>query len=132
MIIEGENVPPGAPPEGDPKPTLPKEDDPPREPPREEPPIPAPPAQEPPPGADVPPKIEAAADEQELAEAVQTEFALLKEAARFATSERIRNVVEALLFAASEPVAEEVLTERLGDDTDVVGLLCELAESSEP
>ncbi|HEX3885574.1 MAG TPA: SMC-Scp complex subunit ScpB [Stellaceae bacterium] len=36
-------------------------------------------------------------------------------------------VIEALLFAAAEPVAEEVLSLRLGDGADVPALLAELA-----
>jgi segregation and condensation protein B len=36
-------------------------------------------------------------------------------------------VIEALLFAAAEPVAEEVLSLRLGDEADVPALLAELA-----
>jgi segregation and condensation protein B len=39
-----------------------------------------------------------------------------------------RRIVEALLFAAAEPITEEMLTERLGDDTDIPGLLAELVE----
>jgi segregation and condensation protein B len=39
-----------------------------------------------------------------------------------------RRIVEALLFAAAEPIAEEALAERLGDGTDIAGLLGELAE----
>ncbi|MCC6471119.1 MAG: SMC-Scp complex subunit ScpB [Alphaproteobacteria bacterium] len=37
-------------------------------------------------------------------------------------------LVEAILFAASEPVTEGAIVKRLGDDADVVGLLNELAE----
>jgi segregation and condensation protein B len=43
-------------------------------------------------------------DEEELREAAQTELSLLAEAARFATPERVRAVVEALLFAAEKPL----------------------------
>jgi segregation and condensation protein B len=43
-------------------------------------------------------------DEEELREAAQTELSLLAEAARFATPERARAVVEALLFAAEKPL----------------------------
>jgi segregation and condensation protein B len=43
-------------------------------------------------------------DEQELHEATQTELQQLAEAARFATPERARAVVEALLFAAEKPL----------------------------
>src|SRR3954451_10627688 len=43
-------------------------------------------------------------DEEELHEAVQTEVSLLAEAARFATPERVRAVLEALLFAAEKPL----------------------------
>jgi segregation and condensation protein B len=46
----------------------------------------------------------AATDEEELQEAAQTELSLLAEAARFATPERVRAVVEALLFAAEKPL----------------------------
>ena len=81
--------------------------------------------QEPPPGNDVPPKIEAAAsepaansapppphtDEEELTLATQTELQLLKEAARFATADRIRNVIEALLFAADKPLDAAMIAE---------------------
>ncbi len=121
------------PPEGDPKPAQqPPEGDPiKREPPQQEPPqeVPRPPAQEPPPGDDVPKKIEAGqlelsgsraanseppppfappaaplSDEEELHHATQSELSILKEAARFATAERVRNVIEALLFAADKPL----------------------------
>ena len=37
-------------------------------------------------------------------------------------------LVEALLFAAPEPLSEEELTRRLGEETDVSGLLGELSE----
>lgn len=40
-----------------------------------------------------------------------------------------RRLVEALLFAAAEPLTEEGLAPRLGDAADVPGLLAELAES---
>jgi segregation and condensation protein B len=40
-------------------------------------------------------------------------------------------LVEALLFAAGEPLSEEALAQRLGDDADVEGLLRELAASYE-
>jgi segregation and condensation protein B len=43
-------------------------------------------------------------DEEELREAAQTELALLAEAARFATPDRARAVVEALLFASEKPL----------------------------
>ena len=39
-----------------------------------------------------------------------------------------RRIVEALLFAATEPVSEEALAERLGDDAELGLLLGELAE----
>jgi segregation and condensation protein B len=38
-------------------------------------------------------------------------------------------LLEALLFAATEPLSEEELTQRLGEETDVAGLLHELGES---
>jgi segregation and condensation protein B len=47
---------------------------------------------------------EAGADEEELREAARTELSLLAEAARFASPERVRAVVEALLFAAEKPL----------------------------
>ena len=47
---------------------------------------------------------EATTDEEELHEAARTELSLLAEAARFATPERVRAVVEALLFAAEKPL----------------------------
>jgi segregation and condensation protein B len=43
-------------------------------------------------------------DEQELQQATQTELSMLAEAARFATPERARAIVEALLFAAEKPL----------------------------
>ena len=39
-----------------------------------------------------------------------------------------RRIVEAVLFAATDAVPEEMLIERLGDDADVAGLLGELSE----
>ena len=39
-----------------------------------------------------------------------------------------RRLLEALLFAAAEPLAEEALVLRLGDGTDIAGLLAELVE----
>ena len=39
-----------------------------------------------------------------------------------------RRVVEALLFAAAEPVSEESLFERCGGEADIAGVLSELAE----
>ena len=46
-------------------------------------------------------------------------------------SERVEQLrlLEALLFAAPEPLSEEELTQRLGEETDVAGLLHELGES---
>src|SRR5947208_5922634 len=38
-------------------------------------------------------------------------------------------LLEALLFAASEPLSEECLVQRLGDDADLSGLLRELSEA---
>ena len=51
----------------------------------------------------------APADEQELQQAAQTELSLLAAAARFATPERVRAAVEALLFAADKPLDLAVL-----------------------
>ena len=53
----------------------------------------------PPEGVDAP-----LGDEQELQQATQTELSMLAEAARFATPERARAIVEALLFAAEKPL----------------------------
>jgi segregation and condensation protein B len=50
-------------------------------------------------------------DEAELQAAVQTEFAQLKEAARFATPERAVQVLEALFFAAEKPLDLPALEE---------------------
>jgi segregation and condensation protein B len=46
-------------------------------------------------------------------------------------SERMEQLrlLEALLFAAPEPLSEEELTRRLGEETDVAGLLGELSET---
>jgi segregation and condensation protein B len=44
------------------------------------------------------------ADEQDLQQVAQTELSMLAEAARFATPERVRAAVEALLFAAEKPL----------------------------
>jgi segregation and condensation protein B len=49
-------------------------------------------------------EAEGQSDEEELREAAQTELSLLAEAARFASPERVRAVVEALLFAAEKPL----------------------------
>ena len=40
-------------------------------------------------------------------------------------------LVEALLFAAGEPLSEEALARRLGDQADIAGLLLKLAENYE-
>jgi segregation and condensation protein B len=53
----------------------------------------------PPDAVDAPPP-----DEQEVQQATQTELSMLAEAARFATPERARAIVEALLFAAEKPL----------------------------
>jgi len=53
----------------------------------------------PPDAAEGPPE-----DEQELQQVTQTELSMLAEAARFATPERARAIVEALLFAAEKPL----------------------------
>ena len=50
-------------------------------------------------------------DEQELKEAAQTELMQLKEAARFASPERVRAVIEALFFAAEKPLDLQALHE---------------------
>ena len=50
-------------------------------------------------------------DEQELKEATQTELQQLKEAARFASPERVRAVLEALFFAAEKPLDLQSLHE---------------------
>jgi segregation and condensation protein B len=55
--------------------------------------------QVPPDAAEGPP-----ADEQELQQAAQTELSMLADAARFATPERARAILEALLFAAERPL----------------------------
>lgn len=47
---------------------------------------------------------QAPTDEEELREAARTELSLLAEAARFATPDRVRAVLEALLFAAEKPL----------------------------
>lgn len=52
-----------------------------------------------------------ASDEEELAAATQSELSLLAEAARFATPERVRDVIEALLFAAEKPLDVPSLVE---------------------
>jgi segregation and condensation protein B len=54
------------------------------------------------PGPD--PAAEVPSDERELREAAQSELSMLAEAARFATPERARAVLEALLFAAEKPL----------------------------
>ena len=60
----------------------------------------------------VPPPADAIpGDEAELRAAVQTEFAQLKEAARFATPERALQVLEALFFAAEKPLDIPALEE---------------------
>ena len=46
-------------------------------------------------------------------------------------TEQLR-LIEALLFAAPEPLSEEELTRRLGEETDIRGLLRELAEAYAP
>jgi segregation and condensation protein B len=42
---------------------------------------------------------------------------------------QLLRLLEALLFASTEPVAEKVLKARLPADTDLPGLLSELAET---
>ncbi len=63
------------------------------------------------PAAPAPPVANEKSDEQELKEATQTEFAQLKEAARFASPERVRAVIEALFFAAEKPLDVQTLHE---------------------
>jgi segregation and condensation protein B len=60
----------------------------------------------PPDAAEAPPT-----DEEELQQSVQTELSMLAEAARFATPEQARAIVEALLFAAERPLDLGVLQE---------------------
>jgi segregation and condensation protein B len=52
-----------------------------------------------------------AMDEQEPQEAAQTELQQLKEAARFATPERVLQILEALFFAADKPLDLRALEE---------------------
>ncbi len=52
----------------------------------------------------------------------------MSEGAISARAQQLR-LLEALLFAAAEPLAEEALAARLGTDSDLKGLLAELAES---
>jgi segregation and condensation protein B len=66
---------------------------------------------EPPQGAQAAAPDAPLADEAELHAAVQTEFAQLKEAARFATPERAVQVLEALFFAAEKPLDIPALEE---------------------
>jgi segregation and condensation protein B len=58
------------------------------------------------PNGEVPPDAPevAPAEEPESQQAAQTELSMLAEAARFATPERARAIVEALLFAAEKPL----------------------------
>jgi segregation and condensation protein B len=64
-----------------------------------------------PPPESAPPPEAVMGDEAELHAAVQTEFAQLKEAARFATPERAVQVLEALFFAAEKPLDVPMLEE---------------------
>jgi segregation and condensation protein B len=64
-----------------------------------------------PPAVSEPPPEAVLGDEAELHAAVQTEFAQLKEAARFATPERAMQVLEALFFAAEKPLDLPMLEE---------------------
>ncbi|MFL5453674.1 MAG: SMC-Scp complex subunit ScpB, partial [Myxococcales bacterium] len=92
-----------------------------REVPKEDPPTPQPPQVEPPPGVDVPPPVRAeGSDAEELVEAVKSELALLAEAARFATPERVRNVIEALLFAADKPLDVQQIAETTQFEKDQI------------
>jgi segregation and condensation protein B len=59
----------------------------------------------------IPEEQQPLSDEKELQEAVQSEFAQLKEAARFATPERAVQVLEALFFAAEKPLDLPALEE---------------------
>ncbi|MFL5414595.1 MAG: SMC-Scp complex subunit ScpB [Myxococcales bacterium] len=72
-------------------------------------------------------------DEEELHEAAQTELSLLAEAARFATPERVRAVVEALLFAAEKPLDLGQLEETTRFPRELLqGALAELQQRYAP
>jgi segregation and condensation protein B len=72
-------------------------------------------------------------DEEELREAAQTELSLLAEAARFATPERVRAVVEALLFAAEKPLDVAQLEETTRFSRQLIeGALAELSARFAP
>jgi len=72
-------------------------------------------------------------DEEELQEAAQTELSLLAEAARFATPERVRAVVEALLFAAEKPLDLGQLEETTRFPRELLqGALAELRQRYAP
>jgi len=61
------------------------------------------------PNGELPPESLPDTDEQEPQQESQPELSMLSEAARFATPERARAVVEALLFAAEKPVDLDTL-----------------------
>lgn len=67
----------------------------------------------PPDAAEAPPadEQEIAQDEQEIAQDEQIDLSALADAARFATPERVRSAVEALLFASDKPVDLAALRE---------------------
>jgi segregation and condensation protein B len=69
---------------------------------------------------ETPADAETPTDEEELREAAQTELSLLAEAARFATPERVRAVVEALLFAAEKPLEIGQLEETTRFSRDLI------------
>jgi segregation and condensation protein B len=72
-------------------------------------------------------------DEEELHEAVQTEVSLLAEAARFATPDRVRAVLEALLFAAEKPLDLGQLEETTRFSRELLqGALAELQQRYAP
>jgi len=72
-------------------------------------------------------------DEEELHEAARTELSLLTEAARFATPERVRAVVEALLFAAEKPLDLGQLEEMTRFSRELLqGALAELQQRYAP
>jgi len=73
-----------------------------------------------PPAAAVEPEGTPVGDEQELREAAQTELQQLKEAARFVTSERAVQVLEAMFFAAEKPLDLRALEETTQFPRDVL------------
>jgi segregation and condensation protein B len=71
----------------------------------------APLPEEPGAAATPPPAEERKSDEQELAEAALDDLKLLAEAARFATPERVQQVLEAILFSAEKPLDVQAMME---------------------